>query len=95
MISSEPAEVYAALHELLDRRPAWQRDAACREHPLEMFFPGRHESNAPAQAICARCLVIEDCAAYAASYEPTMAGIWAGTSERARKAMRRLDVRAA
>jgi len=41
---------------------AWHADAACREHPEVSFFPGQHESTAPAKA-CAACLVRAECLA--------------------------------
>ena len=78
-------------------RPAWQRDAACREpHPGATFFPGPGESAAPAIAICARCLVREQCLEYAIANR--CHGIWAGTAqwERAKlrhRRRRRLDAK--
>jgi len=42
-------------------KPNWHRDAACREHPEVSFFPGLNESSAPAKAICAGCLVRQEC----------------------------------
>jgi hypothetical protein len=49
------------LLELLDR-PAWQRDALCREYGGDVnFFPGRGESLELARALCAACLVRPEC----------------------------------
>jgi WhiB family redox-sensing transcriptional regulator len=92
-LNVDPAERFAALYELLDRRPAWQKDSACRDYPLSWWFPNKGETTEPAKAICAGCLVAEECAAYAAGFD-SLAGVWAGLSERGRKATRRLEVRA-
>jgi hypothetical protein len=46
------------LTELLTRvRPAWMKDALCREHPEISFFPEPGEDLRAAKAVCARCLV--------------------------------------
>ena len=57
-------------------RPAWQLDAVCRGHPVEMFFPQRGASNDEAKAICARCPVTAQGLAYA--LDGADIGIWAG-----------------
>ncbi|MDQ1367726.1 MAG: Transcription factor WhiB, partial [Acidimicrobiaceae bacterium] len=50
------------LLELLARRPAWHADAACKEAPREVsWFPNHGET----EAICAGCLVIGECRAWA------------------------------
>lgn len=72
--------------ESLVHRPAWQRKAACRGKPVELFFPERGESAGPAKAICAGCPVIEPCAQFSIGESH---GIWAGTSGRGRQRMRR------
>src|SRR4051794_37084007 len=73
----------------LIRPPAWHADAACREHPEVSWFPERGEPTTAAKAICAGCLVKEECAAYALEHEDALDGIWASTSPRERRAMRR------
>lgn len=79
---SLPSEVL----ELLDSRPAWHADAACLEHPEVDFFPsGRGDD---AKAVCAGCLVRDECLA-AALVRGEHDGIWGGTSERQRRALRR------
>lgn len=68
-------------------RPAWQRDALCQEYLAVNFFPERGESTSPAKAVCRRCLVREECLAFAlASVERH--GIWGGLSERERRKVR-------
>jgi WhiB family redox-sensing transcriptional regulator len=77
------------LPELADmiRRPAWQSEAACRSESADLFFPTDGASLAAARRICAACPVAAECLEYALS-NPSLRGIWAGTSERRRKAMR-------
>ena len=71
----------AVLDLLARARPAWHADALCREHPEVNFFPERGESAEPAKAVCARCAVRAECAAYGAD---EAAGIWGGLSRRVR-----------
>lgn len=68
-------------------RPAWADDAACIEHPLVNFHPGRGERTAPALAVCRGCLVIAECRSYALEHDLEH-GIWGGTTGRDRRAMR-------
>jgi WhiB family transcriptional regulator, redox-sensing transcriptional regulator len=58
-------------------RPAWHRDALCKEPAYADvdFFPHRGDSSDPAKAVCRRCLVCQQCAAYALADSSTM-GIW-------------------
>lgn len=86
--SADPAEVYDALPDLARARPAWQRDALCREHPTVAFFPRRSEDSAPAKAVCRTCLVRAECLAYALA-DPDLTGVWGATSAVERRAMRR------
>jgi hypothetical protein len=53
-----------------------------------MWFPRRGEPNEPAMAICRRCLVLDDCLAFAVA-NPELQGIWAATSTRERGDFRR------
>jgi WhiB family redox-sensing transcriptional regulator len=70
-------------------RPAWQTLAACRGMGPDRFFPELGESAAPARDICAGCGVLTECLEYAMASESGAAGIWAGTSERGRRQLRR------
>lgn len=79
----------------LTGRPAWHADALCKEHPEVTFFPvpgPRRE--APAKAVCARCLVRPECFLDAMA-DPTRQGIWAGTTPGERSRLRAALKRAA
>ena len=73
------------------RRPSWMADGACLEHPEVQFIPmnpvtEQHADDA--RAICSQCLCRPECLAYAVA-DPTLLGIWAGTTTAERKRMRR------
>lgn len=75
-------------------RPPWQANGACREHPVDVFFPRKGASAANAKAICAACPVRSECLNYALS-DPGIVGVWGATTERERKRMRSVRLRAA
>jgi WhiB family redox-sensing transcriptional regulator len=70
----------------------WQLDAACRTAPPTVFFHpegerglARSSRDEAAKAVCARCPVLEACAAHAlAVREPY--GVWGGMTEEEREA---------
>jgi WhiB family redox-sensing transcriptional regulator len=70
----------------------WQEEAACRELPVDYFFPEQgpdawHQLRR-AVAVCESCPVIEECLKYALSFgNRDLPGIWGGTSENQRRAM--------
>lgn len=64
------------------RPPAWHADAACREHPEIEWFPSRGESLDAARAVCATCIVRDECRADSIDENY---GVWAGLSERERQ----------
>lgn len=70
---------------------SWRDDAACRgpEHDLDLFFPTRGETDRlrAAKAVCATCPVTEPCLAFALLTGAE--GIWGGTSEKQRRAIKR------
>ena len=70
----------------------WRDQAACIGHPIDWWFPPKGGSTAPearkAKAICAECPVRLDCLEHAVT-APEPVGIWAGTSERQRRVLRR------
>lgn len=76
----------------LRRRPAWHADAACREHPEIDWFPTRGAEAfrmlRAARQVCAGCLVRDECLDFALA-DPTIVGVWAGTTALERKKMRR------
>jgi len=61
--------------------------ASCRDTHPEVFFPVTEEATRPARAVCAGCPVREDCLAYALANR-IHDGVWGGTSERERRALR-------
>lgn len=66
----------------------WMRRAACRRVDTGLFFPNSQEEVTPeAKAVCAGCPVREPCLQYAMVND--LAGIWAGTSQRQRRRLRR------
>ena len=73
-------------------RPAWMKDGACNEYPLELFFPtaGQTDVCEQARAVCAGCLVLEECLAWALSWPPAeLFGVWGGTTQTERRALRK------
>jgi len=70
-----PSEV---LGFLARSRPTWHADAACRETPGVNFFPDRGENCRAAKAVCAGCLVRDDCRAWSLEQDNDLAGVWGG-----------------
>ncbi len=63
--------------------------AACRGQDPALFFPTVGANTAAkAKAICAGCVVREECLSYALA-DPESAGVWAGLAERERRRLRR------
>jgi len=75
----------------LESEFVWQREAACRGLSLAesqaIFFPSRGDSIDEARAICGRCPVTEECLQFALANN--CIGVWAGTSDRQRRKLRR------
>ena len=70
----------------------WMRQAACLDHEPEIFFPpgpSAMEHINEAKAVCRTCPVIADCLRVALA-DPTLVGVWGGTSETQRVEMRRM-----
>lgn len=65
----------------------WRAHAACLGAPTEVFFVNKGETTRPARAYCARCLVRPDCLDYAVETRQA-AGVWGGSTERERRALR-------
>ena len=74
--------------EQLTRRPAWQSQSACRGTGPDSFFPARGASLRATRVLCASCRVRSDCLAEALA-DPDLAGVWAGTTDRERRRIRR------
>jgi WhiB family redox-sensing transcriptional regulator len=74
---------------LFELRPQpWMTEGNCAGVDPELFFPQRGESSEDAKAVCRGCLVRAECLDYALSINERN-GIWGGTSERERRAIRR------
>lgn len=65
----------------------WQHSGACRDFSPEMFFhpdgergPSREYRENAAKAVCASCLVIEECRDHALIVQEPY-GIWGGLTE--------------
>jgi WhiB family redox-sensing transcriptional regulator len=77
---------------IFDPQP-WMVDAACAHLDLtpreldRLFFPARGETADQARAICAGCPVRKSCLDYAVTTRQAF-GIWGGTSEMERRAIR-------
>lgn len=69
-------------------RPEWQEDANCRGVDPDLFFPTSGEMSGEVKQICDRCDVQAECLAYCLA-NGEKKGIWGGTSERERRALRR------
>lgn len=68
----------------MSRPTDWQMAAACRDADSTIFFPNAGEKGLPAKSICYRCPVKEPCLDYALA-DPSLIGIWGGTSDVQRK----------
>jgi WhiB family redox-sensing transcriptional regulator len=74
----------------------WRPKAACRGLDPDVFFVSedvenrteRRERESTAKAVCARCLVIEDCLGYALAAGERY-GIWGGLNADERRALKR------
>ena len=75
----------------------WRDQAACLDHPQELWFPVGNTGTAiiqtaVAKAICRRCPVIEACLTWA--LDTGESGVWGGLSEDERRALsKRVDRR--
>ena len=73
----------------LCRRPPWQRRAACRGESIETFIPRPGGNFTRARELCARCPVRQECFVIALA-DPELVGMWAGSTERERRKLRRV-----
>jgi len=65
----------------------WATKALCAEVDPDLFFPEVGNSSHWAKEICKTCEVTEKCLTLALS-DPTLTGIWGGTTFRERASMR-------
>lgn len=73
---------------LLFNPAAWVKDAACRGLAVNLFVTERGELINDAKRVCATCTVSDECLRYALD-NGIRYGVWGGTSERDRRALRR------
>lgn len=87
--SARPVEKPLDVNRPFDPMP-WAERGDCRTVDPELFHPhpGRKDVAASAKAICAACPVRTPCLAYALA-DPSVGGIWGGTTERERARRRR------
>lgn len=67
--------------------PNWRDLAACRGMGPKLFFPGHGEDTSQAKVVCKGCPVREPCLNDALDNGEHF-GVWGGTSERERDAIR-------
>jgi WhiB family redox-sensing transcriptional regulator len=72
----------------VDGPELWRADALCAQTDPEAFFPDKGGSTREAKAVCAACPVMAECLEWALAHDERF-GIWGGTSERERRALRR------
>ena len=70
------------------RDSAWMDNGLCTTGDPERFHKTLGNA-AAAKAVCAACPVTQECLEYALDHRPQLLGIWAGTSEKTRRALRR------
>lgn len=69
---------------IVQPKPDWHRNAACKNSGSDTFFPEKGHSNAAAKRVCAGCTVRVDCLEDALAREDPF-GVWGGKSERERR----------
>lgn len=83
LMLSPPAEMTALL-----KRPTWHAKAACRGLAIDTFFTGSTKVRDNSIEICRGCPVKSECLNFALE-DPTLKGVWGGTSARQRAVLRR------
>lgn len=83
---SEP--IVPGEYELIAQREEWMQHGACRGVATTLFFPERGVDASEAKKVCATCPVKDECLDYALRTCQKI-GIWGGTSEFERRAMRK------
>ena len=72
----------------IPNRPRWMARARCRGLGTAAFFGDGAEQEGRAKALCAECPVQSECLEFALA-DRTLSGIWAGTDDADRRAIRR------
>ncbi len=76
------------LEQLDTVRPAWMKDALCKEYPGVDFFAKTGRGIEKAKAVCGRCAVRDACQVYRITHEqPAGNGVWGGLSPNDRRAL--------
>lgn len=68
-------------------QPDWRESANCRGINPDLFFPERGELVHEAKAVCAGCVVREECLEDAQLHKERF-GVWGGMTERERRKLR-------
>lgn len=66
----------------------WMDAGLCAQTDPDAFYPEKGETTRDAKRICVRCVVSDDCLAYAIRRQEPY-GIWGGLSERERRRLTR------
>ena len=66
----------------------WMKDGNCLGIDPDLFYPERGVSSANAKKVCQDCVVKTECLSHAL-FEFERLGIWGGTTEKERRAMRK------
>jgi WhiB family redox-sensing transcriptional regulator len=69
-------------------RPTWHRWAACRGRGTDAFIVGKGGDYRTAKELCALCVVRTECLEMALA-DVELVGLWGGSTEKERIAMRR------
>jgi WhiB family redox-sensing transcriptional regulator len=93
----EPVRLPALLATAQPTEDEWRYDAACASNETDLFFPVGTTAGAVAQTeaakeVCAGCSVREACLAFALDTDQNH-GVWGGTSEDERRAIKRRRAR--
>lgn len=85
-----PHEPAGGLWDLLgiNRPPAWVSEGLCAQVDPELFFPERGQRSTDARRVCTSCGVRAQCLAEALA-NPSLEGVWGGTTQAQRAALRR------
>ncbi|HSJ28820.1 MAG TPA: WhiB family transcriptional regulator [Acidimicrobiia bacterium] len=75
---------------LVDLERGWRSVSACRDIPNESFVAVRLDSRQEraAKAVCASCMVVDECLAYAITHDVPY-GVWGGLTMAERVRVRR------
>ena len=83
----EPTENMAGPAGWVPAAMRWADRANCAGCDPDLFFPDRGASLAEAKAVCAGCVVRDECLEYALAAGERF-GVWGGLSERERRRIR-------